>query len=248
MATLFLSDLHIGYRKSGVDDVMPFVELHDDVDTIVLLGDIFDFWATNLHNLDHVEQLDWLLSDLTDKFEDRVYWIVGNHDFDALPFMHLSNFEAHAEYRIDVFYEPEGYQSDWVGLHGDMFDDTDYTFLTAWHGSGAKFLNWINRFFKIDWRIWATSLSQKAQKIKIQKIEAVYKKADEWSSLNKKKFVIMGHTHNPCIIEMDSGLYICDCGDWREHRTAIKMYDDKFQLLGYSKEDNDIEIVQEVRR
>lgn len=47
-------------------------------------------------------------------------------------------------------------------------------------------------------------------------------------------------------MEMDSGKYILDCGDWREHRTAIKETEGKFQLLTF--EEGRIKVLQQVTK
>lgn len=228
MSKIFLSDIHIGDRHSGLADVFPFLEQQDDIEEVILLGDIFDFWVASLDVKENAEQLAGLLAWLDTRY-DEITWVIGNHDADIWALspicsVHWCVIEDHT-----------------IALHGHQFDMTDYTVLKEGGYALAKLINWVNGHFKADLRKWLSSVSQKTLRVRERRITEIYAGADVALDF---KYVVVGHTHNPGIIRMDSGKYILDCGDWREHRTAIKETAGGFQLLSF--EEGQIKILGEI--
>ena len=83
---IVVSDIHLGAENSNKDKFIDFIgNLEGDVERIVLLGDIFDFWRRDpvgvlLENIDIVQKLMCL------EPKTNVVFVVGNHDFHLIRF------------------------------------------------------------------------------------------------------------------------------------------------------------------
>lgn len=77
---IVLSDLHLGYEKCNRDDILRFLDSLTDlnIDKIILLGDIFDFWRRN--NASSVTENSDILQKMTSLNTD-IYYVIGNHDY-----------------------------------------------------------------------------------------------------------------------------------------------------------------------
>ena len=76
-----VSDVHLGTKESNRGKFIEFIDnMEDDIDRLVLLGDIIDFWRRDpagvlLENVDIVQKLMSLGPEID------VSYVVGNHDF-----------------------------------------------------------------------------------------------------------------------------------------------------------------------
>lgn len=81
-----VSDVHLGIEYSNRSKFIDFIDnLGDDVDCLVLLGDILEFWRRDpvgvmLENIDIIQKL------MSLEPEINVYYVVGNHDFHLIRF------------------------------------------------------------------------------------------------------------------------------------------------------------------
>lgn len=81
-----VSDVHLGTKDSNRSKFIHFMDnLGDDVDRIVLLGDIFDFWRRDpvgvlLENIDIIQKL------ISLEPEINISYVIGNHDFHLIKF------------------------------------------------------------------------------------------------------------------------------------------------------------------
>lgn len=165
MSKIYLSDIHVGDRHSGLVDVFPFLDQQDDVEEVVLLGDIFDFWVASLDFEENAKKLASLLSWLDARY-DEVTWVIGNHDSEIWPLSPIGNI-----YWLVM-------EGDTIALHGHQFDVTDYTALKECGYALAKLINWVNGHFKTDLRKWLSSLSQKTVRVREKRIREIYASAD----------------------------------------------------------------------
>jgi UDP-2,3-diacylglucosamine pyrophosphatase LpxH len=78
---LVVSDVHLGYDKCNRADFLDFLNKYQgtEIDHLVLLGDIFDFWRNN--NARTVIENQEVLVKLNDLNAKNVYYIAGNHDY-----------------------------------------------------------------------------------------------------------------------------------------------------------------------
>ena len=81
-----VSDVHLGIEYSNRNKFIDFIDnLGNDVDRLVLLGDIFEFWRRDpvgvmLENIDIIQKLMNLEPGI------KVSYVVGNHDFHLIRF------------------------------------------------------------------------------------------------------------------------------------------------------------------
>ncbi|PXF61703.1 MAG: hypothetical protein C4B59_02270 [Candidatus Methanogaster sp.] len=81
-----VSDVHLGIECSNRSKFIDFIDnLGDDVDRLVLLGDIFEFWKRDpvgvlLENTDIIQKL------MSMEPEINISYVVGNHDFHLIRF------------------------------------------------------------------------------------------------------------------------------------------------------------------
>jgi len=81
-----VSDVHLGAEDSNRDRFIDFINnIGDDVDRIVLLGDILEFWRRDpvgvlLENTDIIQKL------MSLEPEINVFYVIGNHDFHLIRF------------------------------------------------------------------------------------------------------------------------------------------------------------------
>jgi UDP-2,3-diacylglucosamine pyrophosphatase LpxH len=81
-----VSDVHLGIEYSNKSKFIDFLDnLGDDVDHLVLLGDILDFWRRDpvgvlLENINIIQKL------ISLEQEINVSYVVGNHDFHLIQF------------------------------------------------------------------------------------------------------------------------------------------------------------------
>jgi UDP-2,3-diacylglucosamine pyrophosphatase LpxH len=120
MVILAVSDVHIGYSKSDVDDFKAFLKEtinRPEVESFVVLGDCFDMWRRDVSGI-FLENHDILESLLELKQKKTLYYIVGNHDYHLLKLIdHKYPFEFKENLTL-----PAGNIS-YVFKHGWEFDD-----------------------------------------------------------------------------------------------------------------------------
>jgi len=71
---LVVSDLHLGYDKCNRDEFLNFLDYHRsaEIDHLVLLGDIFDFWRRN--NAQVVEENEEVMVKLNDLNAKNIHY------------------------------------------------------------------------------------------------------------------------------------------------------------------------------
>jgi UDP-2,3-diacylglucosamine pyrophosphatase LpxH len=78
---LIISDCHFGYdnfNSSEFDHFLTYLESSKDIDRIILLGDVFDFWRAD--PVDAFFQVNPYLERIR-KLKVRTDYIIGNHDY-----------------------------------------------------------------------------------------------------------------------------------------------------------------------
>lgn len=225
-----LSDLHLGTSESNKERFMAFLdELGDDVERLILLGDIFDLWRRDpvgvlLENLDVLQKL---LS-----LEPRVHvsFVVGNHDFHLFTFPHSyfgdrfgTGYDLSLPYGRTTYHFLHGYQlenkrfgtlelyehfADSMCMAGD---DVGKAADTIWDRISEKTSIW----HKLTSYAW---VKQKAKEINLPPEERDLKKLEEYaidlvqnSKHYRGGFLIYGHTHEPFVNE---AARVANTGSW----------------------------------
>lgn len=241
--TIWLSDIHLGSKGCDVEKLLDFIK-HYDAETIILVGDIVDFWAMSRRVYwpeDHNTVVQKFLRKA--RHGTKIIYIPGNHD------------EPIREYSDHVFGEVLVQQNLIYTLatghkvfccHGDEFDIiTRYHRWVAKLGDiGYELLLTINRIQnrirrKLGFHTWSLS-----DFVKRQVKEAVMFISDFEENVAKEAAhfnvdaVLCGHIHKAEMRPIGNVLYL-NTGDWVESCTAIvENFDGRLELLDFSQEKN----------
>jgi UDP-2,3-diacylglucosamine pyrophosphatase LpxH len=223
--TLFLSDLHLGFKRSRAAELADFL-LTIDADTIVLAGDIIDglsmsqrfFWSA-----EHSRVLQLLLAKR--RAGARLLYIPGNHDAALAPFFALLNgqLEVHREW---VHRTARGER--FLVLHGDQFDGA--ACVSGWlHRLGEAiydltvvlndYLNDLRRLSRKSYWPLAARLKLMAQ-TSVRYIEHFEDTAVAHAHSRGFDGIICGHIHRPNLRRAGDVTY-CNIGDWVESCSAL---------------------------
>ena len=223
--TLFLSDIHLGYRHARARELNEFLA-GVEAETIVLVGDIVDalslarriFWAP-----EHTQVVRTLLA--RGRAGSKLVYIPGNHDESLGVFAEMlqGHFEVHREW---VHRTARGERL--LVLHGDQFDgivscppwltrlgDALYE-LTVRLSDGVN--NARRALGKAYWPLAErVKLSIPTSVRYIEKFERV---AADHARAQGYDGVVCGHIHRANLREIDGTLY-CNTGDWVESCSAL---------------------------
>lgn len=229
MKAIFLSDAHL----KGLDDpnqrlLCSFLEGLDGVDTLVILGDLFDFW-TGFNDVVYYQYLPVLarLMRLKEKGV-RIRYLEGNHELFMGPFFK-------EVLRAEVYPGPTEMELDGKRLflaHGDTVNKRDY---------GYRFLRWFLRRGAIRfimrnlpslvWRV--ARVMSKGSRLYLGKGFDLDTILHEYAR-EKKGYdvVILGHSHRPRFERIGETLYV-NLGDWINHHTYLVYEGGGFRLERY---------------
>ncbi|MBW2476696.1 MAG: UDP-2,3-diacylglucosamine diphosphatase [Deltaproteobacteria bacterium] len=234
---VFLADAHL----SNPDDenyiaLLNFLESQSGhLDHLVLLGDIFEFWAGNRRQLldiykPFIDQLKFLLNSGT-----QLTYVEGNHDFDL---------GRHFENRLKCKILPNGGPIDLDGqkiylVHGDLANPADF---------GYRFLRWLLRSFfmrtlirnlpanivlKIANQSARSSRSKTAAKRQRWPVKDLLIPYAEEILYKGYSTVLVGHFHQPFRQKVAHGELI-SLGDWITQYSYVVYENGAFELKHYS--------------
>ena len=234
--TLFLSDIHLGFKHSRVRELCEFLQ-GIEAERIVLVGDIVDalslskrfYWSP-----DHTNVVRTLLA--RRRAGTRLVYIPGNHDASLamLAEMLQGQFEVHREW---VHRTARGQRL--LVMHGDQFDgivpvpgwlarlgDALYD-VTVVMNNG---LNNARRVLKLPYwplaeRIKLNIAASVRYITRFEQVAASHARAQGYDG------VVCGHIHRANLREIEGTLY-CNTGDWVESCSAlIERTNGELQLL-----------------
>lgn len=233
MKAVFISDAHL---KEPSDNnykiILNFLDNLKDVNLLVILGDLFDFWngRNKIAHKHHKPILDRLLH--LKNSGAKIIYLEGNHDFFMGRFftenLNADVFENNAEITLDnkkIFL-----------AHGDMVNKKDYGYrilrrlLRSWL---MKIIFYILPSI-IVWRI-ANAMSKGSR----QYLAKGFKYDEMFLDYAREKWkqgydaVMLGHAHSPKILkEVIDGKerFYINPGDWIGHFTYIVYEDKKFSM------------------
>jgi UDP-2,3-diacylglucosamine pyrophosphatase LpxH len=237
--TLWLSDIHLGFRDSKVDFLLDFLNnMH--CDTLYLVGDIVDLWAMKRRFCWPQKHYQVML-----KFYEmaakgvRVIYVPGNHDDP------MRRFNGDLFGPIEIAEECEHHTADGKRLlvmHGDAMDAyINHSWLTRLIGDhGYEFLlfinRWSDRFRKWMGRPYFSLAGLIKSNIKGAKAAIETYEREALGEAKRRGFdgVVCGHIHYPALRE-ENGLRYANCGDWIESCTAlVEDHQGTMRLLHYS--------------
>jgi UDP-2,3-diacylglucosamine pyrophosphatase LpxH len=223
--TVWLSDIHLGFKDCKADYLNHFLE-SIDCKTLYLVGDVIDLWSMKKQFFWHKSHYQ-VLQNIQNMANSgtKVIYIPGNHDetFRQYVNQNFMNIEVHRQY---IHRTCDGRR--FLLVHGDEFDsatrynriihiigDAAYTFLlflNRWH-------NRLRRIYKGHYWSLASFLKNKISKARAA-IHAFEHAAAHEAKRQGVDGIICGHIHQPAIKKIDNILY-CNDGDWIENCTAL---------------------------
>lgn len=225
LRTVFISDVHLGYRGCQADYLLSFLK-NLRTERLVLVGDIVDVWSLKRSVYwpsEHQAILKEIFS--LSKRGTQVIYIPGNHDEQArmLDGALLAGVEVHRQW---IFESATG-QRFWV-VHGDEFEGAvKFSWLLKLVGERLyDSLMWVGRMIQKTRRRFGLGHWSLASWIKSRVPDARrYIERFEQTAAGAAKRrgchgVICGHMHVPKLRSIDGIVYIND-GDWVEHCTAL---------------------------
>jgi UDP-2,3-diacylglucosamine pyrophosphatase LpxH len=117
---LVVSDIHLGYENCNKKDFGDFLDniKNIELDHLVLLGDLFDFWRHNeseiiIDNKDILEKFDNLKA-------KKIHYVIGNHDY----YMLKLNERYNEKYPFEVkkFLRLQDGSNEFYFIHGYEFE------------------------------------------------------------------------------------------------------------------------------
>ncbi len=81
MTICVISDVHLGHENCNIQALGEFLNKYkfEDIDHLVLLGDIFDLWERYLGQI--LAENDNIIERISNLNVDEIHYIVGNHDY-----------------------------------------------------------------------------------------------------------------------------------------------------------------------
>ncbi|MBR1799248.1 MAG: UDP-2,3-diacylglucosamine diphosphatase [Bacteroidales bacterium] len=241
---VFISDAHLGSGTDTLQRERQLCQLLNQIEptcrTLVLLGDMFDFWFTYRHVVPKGHtRLIGTLANMADKGTE-IHFFIGNHDMWLFDYLHQ-------ECGIIMHSEPE------------RFTFGEKTFLVG-HGDGLGHLDraydFVSHFFRSRTCQRLFSMLPPALTIPF---------ARRWSNNNKRKhlqqdcdrylgddregiviyckqqiekcsvdYCVFGHRHTPLTMPISNTCTYVNTGDWLTHRTyAVFIPGETLQLLSF---------------
>ncbi len=228
--TVWLSDIHLGFRGCSATSLLAFLR-SVECEFLYLVGDIIDIWSVRERPFwpqDHNNVLRTILGKA--KYGTKVIYVPGNHD----EMLRDYNGMAFGNIRIaDRIVHRKADGKRFLVIHGDQFDSVVRSSRAiALLGSHAydlllginTRLNLVRRKLGLPYWSLAGAIKHKVKNAMryISNFEAAV--SFEAARLGVDG-VICGHIHRPQIISLNDITY-CNCGDWVESNSALVEHDD----------------------
>lgn len=228
--TVWLSDIHLGFRGCSATSLLAFLR-SVECEFLYLVGDIIDIWSVRERPFwpqDHNNILRTILGKA--KYGTKVIYVPGNHD----EMLRDYNGMAFGNIRIaDRIVHRTADGKRFLVIHGDQFDSVVRSSRAiALLGSHAydlllginTRLNLVRRKLGLPYWSLAGAIKHKVKNAMryISNFEAAV--SFEAARLGVDG-VICGHIHRPQIIPLNDITY-CNCGDWVESNSALVEHDD----------------------
>lgn len=227
--SLFLSDLHLGFRHSRVQSLLDFLNRHEP-ENLYLVGDFIDGWClqSRWHWQTECNQIVARLMDLAQR-GTRIRLAIGNHDnFLRLPMMLRLIRQWDMLEVAEEFYQEMVDGRQFLVLHGDQFDH--------YERASSFTVGFLSLFYEAMLRmnsLWSrvTSAAMHGNGSFVTRMKRRLSSVGRHVRHYRDQIIrharhrgcdgiICGHIHAPQHIEID-GITYCNAGDWVENCTAL---------------------------
>ena len=211
--TVFVSDLHLGTKKSKAKEFVTFLE-EVKFNHLVLVGDIIDGWALRRGQKWTKAHTEAIRAILKLSKDIQISYVTGNHDDFIRPFLKYRFAFGNIEFHDRMVYESISGKHILV-VHGDQQD--------FWMKVPKSFVNFLAHFTDFFYQ-------DKPENVGVHRYIRTCSTENTVRRLGKKyDGVICGHTHIPKIYEA-----YMNCGDWTKKCTFIAEHEDgSFSLENY---------------
>ncbi len=261
-----VSDVHLGCKESKRDDFKEFIDERvngTDIDYLVLLGDIMDFWRkTNVEiayeNQDILVKLQNMKTLTGDQI--KVYYLAGNHDYSILKLK-----DRYPEYYpLDVrkFIRLKSGESNYYFIHGyelEVLASLEPLTIEAYEALSERLCYMEDVFGGFISQLWPIfyTIARKGHRVfdikktiikkpeeRKENISAVRKFAlsevkNIFLGMRKGEQLVFGHTHKPFLTKDDAGISVANTGSWVEEagkqNTYIEIVEGEMELKEFSR-------------
>ena len=205
MKTFCASDLHLGYESTNYDKICKFLDLAESKsDDLILCGDTFDLWRYPVTKIDKTTMIGFkealnALKEVSKEISVKV--IPGNHDYNLDK---VWDKNTRKDYSFKITSNIVDYENSIYFTHGWEFDVCQRFGSFAYGWLVTEFPYIYQKWFKKPSQVISTKNdSQYGVSIR------VHKEAEKFAIKNNFKYIVMGHTHIPTILN-----HVVDCGDF----------------------------------
>ncbi len=227
--TLFLSDLHLGFRHSRPEQILACLQRYQP-EQLYLLGDFIDGWCLgrSWHWSDACSRVVTSIADLAAS-GTHVRLVAGNHDdFLRSPLLQMLMQRSGFCELADEFLHQLADGRRFLVLHGDQFDPWEKT--TRWTSAAIGLLYDLLLRANSTWGKLTQCVLQGdaslACRVK-RRLRALGSHLTHFRTQVARHArcrgfhgVICGHIHQPELLQLE-GLVWCNTGDWIENCTAV---------------------------
>jgi UDP-2,3-diacylglucosamine pyrophosphatase LpxH len=236
--SIFISDVHLGYRGANAEALLEFLEAAE-TEQLFLVGDIVDLESLNRHYF-------WprthgaIVAAILRKAREgtRVILVPGNHDAP------LREFDGCIFGKIEIHRSFPHLTADgrrMLVLHGDELDGAIdcHPLLArvgdAIYGCLLRANRWINRIrARHGLPYWSFATSLKLSIAHAHRYIAGFERAAvELARRRSMDGIICGHIHRPALRDCE-GIRYCNTGDWVESCTCVaEGFDGALRLIAW---------------
>lgn len=242
LATVVISDVHLGSEHSKVEELTAFLK-SVDCDKLILNGDIIDGWKLQRNPFGRWKQsytdLIKVIMKMMENHGTEVIYVRGNHDdfLDKIVPLNLMNIRIVSDY----IHNSKGRR--YYVTHGDVFDNvtTNMRWLAKLGDYGYTVLLWLNKVLNDRRKKSGKAYYSFSQSIKHRVKSAVSYISDfeqELAALASRRHfdgIICGHIHQYADVHYGNVHYL-NSGDWVESLSAVLEYPDgRWEIYQYSE-------------
>lgn len=221
--------MHLGYSRSNASAFYRFLDQcgrSNDLDQLILLGDILDFWRTKDADIIEDGLYANVLNRLASMESNKIRYVVGNHDYNLLKYLEKRKcrvpFNVSKNYKLDYdgdkYFFTHGYELEVLAnlKHFNVHEYEKFSELMCLNNDftgaiASKAWDWLNAH-KASGKLHLLKKPPEEREI-IDKVYDFAMNVEKHMFLNMEpdEMLIYGHTHHPYI---SSYGMVANTGSW----------------------------------